>query len=106
MLPGKLWPSSPEQAVPRSLQPHSVHAGDIQPPREAASMLFLCRVALGSSSVGAANLRRPPDGFDSTTNGGGSGAGPARCPAPCCACPGQLLLHSQAGGTLVVWLGG
>lgn len=68
-------------------------------------MLFLCRVALGSSSVGAANLRRPPDGFDSTTNGGGSGAAPTPLPGAVLCCrhhaalprPCQLPPRSQAG---------
>ena len=60
-------------------------------------MLFLCRVALGSSSVGAAHLRRPPDGFSSTTNGGGSGATPAHCPPLNCARPSRLPPRPQAG---------
>lgn len=42
-------------------------ASDIEPPSIQANMLFLCRVAIGAQCIGSTQMRRPPDGFDSTS---------------------------------------
>lgn len=44
-------------------------ASDIEPPSIQSNMLFLCRVAIGAQCVGNSQMRRPPDGFDSTSPG-------------------------------------
>lgn len=52
----------PTPAVPQPAPAEAAASG-----REGLTIL-LSRVALGTSSRGSSDLRRPPEGFDSTTN--------------------------------------